>query len=316
MAETINVLCATDDNYVPYCGIMLTSLFENNKDVRVDVYVLIDKPLSKRSQRRFEKLTEQYGNGISFLIIDKSFLEKFPTKGMSYWSIAMYYRIFAEQLVPNHVDRILYLDCDIIVRSNIKSLWEIDMTHKAVGVVPDIMTTCDVNIYERLQYPSEAGYFNSGVLLINLGYWRECKISQQCLDYLSENYDRLFANDQDVLNAVLWDKKITLPLRYNYQIQYLSNYFFNLQSDNMKKEVLDTYNNPIIIHYAHAIKPWAILYYKKPFLQEWEYYKNISQWSSLWRTLPQNKTINFTIKRFILWPLGLMHYDSGFIKEK
>lgn len=311
--NTINILCATDDNYVPYCGIMLTSVFENNRDVEVNAYVLIDTPLKKNNRRKMEKLTKQYGQKICFVMVDNSKLKQYPTKDMPYWSIAMYYRILAAELLSIDIKTILYLDCDIIVNGSLEKVFEIDLTNKAIAAAEDIFTYSDVR-QKSLDYPVEAGYFNSGVLLINLDYWREHEISKQCFQYLVDNYAKLSANDQDVLNAVLWDKRVLLPLKYNYQVQFLSKYFYELQNEEMKKEVLDVYSSPIIIHFANAIKPWSIMYYKKPFLSDWLYYKRLSQWGHICNTLPTRKTLNNIIKRFIMWPLGLMHYESGFIK--
>jgi lipopolysaccharide biosynthesis glycosyltransferase len=312
MSKTINILCATDDNYVPYCGIMLTSVFDNNKDSEIEVYILIDKPLSVRNCRRIERLSRHYHQKIHLVMVDNSFVAQFPTRGMSYWSVAMYYRLFAAELLPNSIDTILYLDCDIIVNSSIESLFEIDMEDVAIASVCDIYnfsTECS----ERLGYPPEGGYFNSGVLLMNMSYWREHRIGEECLDYLKNNYNCLLANDQDVLNAVLWNRKLELPLTYNYQLQFLSNYFFNLQFPSMKQNILDTYENPTIIHYAYSIKPWSVMYYRLPFSDVWEHYKRISQWSHTLPTLPRRKVVNNLIKRYIMWPMGLMKYNSGFV---
>lgn len=311
--DSINILCATDDNYVPYCGIMLTSVFENNKDVAVNAYVLTDHPLCSSNRKKMEQLAKRYEQNIHFVLVDNNFVKNYPTKDMPYWSIAMYYRLYAEKLLPQTIDKILYLDCDIIVNGSLNELFNIDLEGKAVAAVADIYAFSDER-QNNLSYPPTAGYFNSGVLLMNLSYWRELKIGEQCLKYLTANYDKLSANDQDVLNAVLWDKKVSLPLQYNYQIQFLSSYFFNLQTPDMQQEILKTFEHPLIVHFAYAIKPWSIMYYKKPFLSEWEYYQRISPWKHLCKSLSTRKPLNNFIKRFIMWPLGLMHYESGFIK--
>lgn len=303
--QTINILCATDDNYVPYCGIMLTSVFENNKDVKVDAYVIIDKPLSNKNIIRFKKLEQIYNQSITFLTIDNKILSRFPSKGMDYWSIAMYYRIFAEELLPNNISKVLYLDCDIVVENTLKALWEVDLTNKAVGVVQDIFTFSE-EIYHRLSIPQELNYFNSGVLLMNVEYWRQNKICQQCLDYLQNSYDKLFANDQDVLNAVLWDKKIHLPISYNFQVQFLKHYFLDRFTSELKEQIFAVKKNPIIIHYAVPVKPWNVLYYNMPFKQIWKKYKLLSQWWYMLPELPKYKKINYIIKRYIFWPLGIM----------
>lgn len=308
MKETINILCATDVSYVPYCGVMLTSVFESNKDSSVDVYILIDKPLPKKAQSKFASLAEKYNNKINYLQIDKSFLEKFPIKGMDYWSIATYYRLYATELLPSFVHRILYLDCDIIVDGKLDALWQTEMTDVAAGCVPDIFDYMSERPI-RLGYPSHVGYFNAGVMLINVDYWREHNVGKQCLDFLASHYDVVEANDQDVLNAVLWNKKIQLPVTYNFQIQFLKINFYK-ELTKYQEDIDKARCHPVIIHYAAPIKPWQMMYYKSPYKDVWSKYKRQSQWWYLWPQLPKRKTINYLIKRYFLWPLGIMYKND------
>lgn len=314
MIEAINILCATDINYVPYCGVMIASVFESNRSSRVNAYILTDKPFPNSACKRFDKLAKKYNNSINYLLIDDSFLEKFPIKGMDYWSIATYYRLYAAELLPSDVHRILYLDCDIIVQGNLRPLWELDMTNKAAAGVSDIFEYWG-EFQKRLLYPVEAGYFNAGVLLINVDYWRENAVGQQCLNFLAHHYNLIEANDQDVLNAVLWDKKMSLPLTYNYQIQFKKRNFYQSFSEKMRQEV-DTTTEPVIIHYAAPQKPWNVMYYKMPFKQAWWKYKRKSPWWYLLPQLPKRKTVNYLIKRFLLWPLGIMWMDEYKIGEE
>ena len=66
----IAIVCATDDNYAPFCGIMLTSVLENNRDREVLAYILIDKPLQEIQQKRFKQLSDKYSARIEFVMVD------------------------------------------------------------------------------------------------------------------------------------------------------------------------------------------------------------------------------------------------------
>ncbi len=304
----IAIVCATDDNYAPYCGIMLTSVLENIKDRNVTAYILIDKPLREKQEKRFKHLSDKYGARTEFVMVDKSFFEKFPLKGdtknLKHWSIVTYYRLYAEDLLPKNVGKVLYLDCDIIVNRPIGDLFDLDWNGYSVGAVPDMCTEWQ-EYYDRLGYDKREGYFNAGVLFMNLDYWRDHNIGQKCIDFLSSNYDRIFNNDQDVLNVITRDSKRTLPVSYNYQMQLRMPYFFNTFSDEMKQDVIDT-TSPHIIHYAAELKPWMTKYYFYPFNKEWHKYKKLSPWKHIKDRLPENRPFNGLIKRYILWPLGLM----------
>ena len=302
---TYHLTCSTDDNYVQHCMAMLCSLFENNKDCQVDVYILIGNPLQKCNQEKLAALAKQYGTSISYCFVDYRFLEKFPIKreNINRWSIAIYYRLYAEELLPKTVDKVLYLDCDTIVDSSLKELFDMDWDGIAVGVVPDMCTEWN-EFYERLGYNKEKGYFNSGVVLMNLDYWRKHNIGQQCLSWLADNYDMVVNPDQDVLNVVLADKKKALPVTYNYQIQLRMPYFFDTFSDTLKEEILKT-QHPVIIHYADELKPWMAYYYSYPFNDVWHKYKKISLWKDMPDALPAKRKAIAFVKRYILWPLGI-----------
>lgn len=301
----INITCATDDKYVPYCGVMLTSVFENHKDREVHVYIMVDKPLMECNQKKFALMAEQYCQYIHYCLVDKSYLENFPLKGngVDHWSIVTYYRLYAAELLPTTVDKVLYLDCDIIVDGSLSALFDMDWTGFAIGAVPDMCTEWN-EFYERLQYSSSLGYFNAGAIFINLDYWRKFNIGKQCLDFLAQHYDRIFNNDQDVLNYVLREQKRNLSVTYNYQIQFRMNYFFDGFRDAMKRDVLQT-TQPIIIHYAAELKPWMIKYYAYPFNDVWHKYKCLSPWCRMRDKYPPTRKWATFIKRYFLWPLGI-----------
>ena len=304
MRATIDILCVTDDNYVPYCGIMLTSVFENNKAHQFRVYIIIGQPLKKKNAARLIKLGKKYGHTVSFILGDMSSLNDHPlVHDGDHVSIATYYRLFAGELLPKSLSRVLYLDGDIIVTGDLSQLWETDLTGKAVAAVADAVW--EQERPKSLHYPEEAGYFNAGVLMMNLDYWRAKGVGRQCLDFLENHHDILMFHDQDVLNAVLWDKKICLPLKYNYQVTLLFDYCFDEEQIKARKKELETSGNPFVIHFCRTLKPWMISYYKEPFWEIWESYKKKSPWFLKPPIVPHRKGVNWLIKYYILWPLGI-----------
>ena len=180
MSETINILCATDDYFAPYCGIMLTSVFENNQKHKCCVYIFISQPLKKKNTKRFVKLGDKYGQTISFIQVDISSYnyDQLIHEGDRV-SVATFYRLYAGELLPQSVNRVLYLDGDIIVTGDLSQLWGIDMTGRAVAAVDDAVFANKRP--KELHYPEEAGYFNAGVLLMNLDYWRKNDIGKMLI---------------------------------------------------------------------------------------------------------------------------------------
>lgn len=311
----INILCATDDKYVPYCGVMLTSVFENNKDRKVNAYIMIDNPLSAESVYRLNQIEIKYNQTIKFCNVDKSFFEKFPIKGddKKHLSIVTYYRLYAADLLPLNVDKILYLDCDVIVNGSVGNLFDMNWENYAIGTISDMCVEWQ-EYYDRLQYDKKYGYFNAGVVLLNLDYWRKNNIAQQCFDYLFANYDKTENNDQDVMNVVLRKVKKNLPITYNFQIQLKMPYFFNTFSKEMQEEIKGI-KEPLIIHYASELKPWMAYYYSYPFYNIWQQYKKISPWKNMNDILPKKRKLVALTKRYILWPLGIWLKKPQLIEE-
>ena len=120
---SINVICATDNDFAPYCGVMLTSLFENNRKSKLSVFVLVDESFSSRNQRKYLQLGTKYRQALHIVKVDSKQTADFPIN-QSFYHISQptYYRILAARLLPSEVSKVLYLDCDIIVAGSLEPL--------------------------------------------------------------------------------------------------------------------------------------------------------------------------------------------------
>jgi len=306
VGDSINILCVSDEKFLPYCGIMLTSLFENNRENSINAYLFTDNTLTAKSIKRLETLAEKYSQTLSIINVDTSVFEHYPVNNRQ-WNNSIYYRLLAAELLPDSVEKIIYLDADIIVNGPLNDYWGTDIEGYAVGAVPD--SWCGrKDVYDRLSIPEDKQYFNSGSMLINLKFWRTHNVKDKFLEYIGSNFEILWFNDQDTLNGVLFAQKLLLPVKYNFQVPYLKKDIFDAFNDRLQNDILST-TKPVVIHYSSILKPWNVLYYSLPFKKEWKYYKNISLWKKTPDTFPRRKFVRWMIKRFILWPLGLMERD-------
>ena len=219
-----------------------------------------------------------------------------------YYGVYIYYRLFAPVLLPKDIDRILYLDCDIIVDGDVS-----EMYFSEIKVISAIVTTDFMSIQtgnpKRLGYDERHGYFNSGMMLINISYWREHDILQRSINYIKENSEILFLYDQDVLNYVLHDSKKFIGIEYNFFSLYITKMTFDSIDENTKRGVINC--KPRIIHFIKP-KPWTLFSYKFPLTRVWEKYCKVSLWSSpFFKELPKEKPFNYFIKRYFLWPFGI-----------
>lgn len=276
----MEIVCSTDNCYVMQTGIMLTSLFENNRETDIRVHVL-HNGIDSNSITLIGRIASDYGQKIKFYLVDESLFSAFPIGrdgqnthvGTSY---ATYYRLFLSELLPNDINRVLYLDGDIIVMDSLNDLWATDMHDKAIAAVPDSYNN-KIEHYNRLRYPQQLGYFNAGVLLINLDYWRTNNVVSAFCQYASARPDSLYCHDQDILNYVFRDCKIVLPLRYNMLNEYWFKTRHSVVSWEFDNQIHYGQQHPAIIHFTGLPKPWFSNCHH-PMKPEFEHYRTMTPW--------------------------------------
>jgi lipopolysaccharide biosynthesis glycosyltransferase len=281
--ETINIACACDRHYLPIAAGMLCSLFENNSDSNIQVFLLY-KNLRASELHRIIDFAETHLQTIIPIRIENENVAKLKITGEL--SDAAYYRLYLPDLLPKNIDKILYLDSDIIVRKNILSLWKMPLEKNPVAAVHDPF----FSDYERLNISKESGYFNSGVMLINLDLWKEQEIHKLVIDYIEENPEKLIWPDQDGLNVVLRDKWFKLPAIYN-----ATSYHFAHEIDYR-----DSIQDPTIVHFTGSgkYKPWDPNS-KHVFRDEYIHYQMLTPWNKL-RSLPyQGMTLRMFLR--MIW---------------
>lgn len=279
----MEIVCATDSKYIMPTGIMLTSLLENNMGETIHIHLLHDDTASPHLVS-IQNIVAKYRQNINFYLVNNDTFSSFPI-GLDYQldhvgtSLATYYRLYLAEILPDTIDKIIYLDGDILVVDRLTQLWNTDMTGYALGGVPDSYNNM-VEHYNRLRYPQSKGYFNAGVLLVNLRYWREHNATALFLDYVKHYPERLKCHDQDVLNFVFMDSKLNLPLKYNVLNEYWFDVRYNFVSWEYEEQLLEAQAHPAIVHFTCIPKPW----YKNcfhPYKEIFEKYKSISPWRNM-----------------------------------
>ena len=271
----MHIACNIDSNYVKYCIVMLLSAFENNERGSIDVHIIADD-LSNQDKSLIEDSLKRYGNRLHFYDVDDKMLADCPISPDSYISLSTYYRVFLPVILPAGVKKVIYLDCDLIVCSSLKPLWETDITDYALAAVEDMWSDFEPP-YDRLGYDSKYSYFNAGVLYINLEYWRMHNVLEECVKYIQCYPDRLRLYDQDALNAVLYARRLRIPFTWNMQEG------FYRRKRRIRKEVWAEIDSclasPAILHYVGPAKPWhkACLH---PLRKEWFVYLDQTKWKN------------------------------------
>ncbi len=244
----MNILVTLDKNYIQYLNVMLFSLIEKNADYNFDVYLLN----SAIEEKDVENTRKILGNNILHLIkVDNIGLDSAPTT--SRYPEEMYYRIFAAKYLPTTLDKILYLDPDLIVNGDIGKLYNMDMGEywfAAASHTGSFMTA--INSI-RLDMEENTPYINSGVMLMNLKLLRKYQDYNEVFDFIEKKKNALVLPDQDIISSLYGSKIYALDtFRYNMtENLYLLHSPFekNLNLEWVRK-------NSVIIHYCGRNKAW------------------------------------------------------------
>ena len=205
-----------------------------------------------------------------FLTVDKNVFKDFFIIPDSHFTDTIYYRYIIPSML-NILSKIIYLDCDLIVKGDIEDLWNINLEDKYIAAAQDIIGRENQN---RLNLNKKNYYCNSGVLLMDLHKMRKSNIQQELMKCTKEKEGIIYWGDQDVINMVMEGKIKYLDLAWNLQ------YFYPDSKMDYDKETLNkALENPKIIHFIGHIKPWDLCS-KRPNEKEYCKYLKLTPWKS------------------------------------
>ena len=246
-----HIAFCVDDTYAKYIAVTIKSIvenFQNNKE-RMCIHILTDYISIKNIQRLNEIVSDYERLSLHIHKVDDSPLRGLRTNN---WTIYAWYRLLLPNILPVEIKRVLYLDADTLVTADLSELFDIDMTNKSIAAVVEDNTFVQKH-YERLRYESSKHYICTGVLLMNLDYWRENCLTDKMIEWAYKYSKKLKFPDQDTINYICQDTKILLPLRYGILQWFFTNdKFYEMP---FREQLKDCIERPAIIHYAFCA-PW------------------------------------------------------------
>jgi lipopolysaccharide biosynthesis glycosyltransferase len=176
-----------------------------------------------------------------------------------------YGRLYAPDVLPPHCERVVYLDCDVVVLGDIAVLNDSADSERTISVVPTVRFPYVSSLYEpsravvfnyaELGIPASNRYFQSGVMVINLKLWREQNVTSRVIEYAKTCKEKLVAVDQGALNAILYNQWFRLDQRWNQTCTVLTPECWTPPAYS-RTDWLKTKNDPFIVHYDSGDKPW------------------------------------------------------------
>lgn len=274
--ETIDLLVSLDGNYLPQLRVMLYSVNLNNPGVHFRVF-LLHRGFSTELLSSLSRQLEVLDMELRAVRVDERLFESAPV--MKQYPQEMYYRLLAAQLLPEDMDRVLYLDPDILVINPLTPLWRLDMGGKLFAAAAHTGMTELANNVNRLRLGTERDYFNSGVLLIDLARCRAEVKPEEIFSYVSEHAEELLLPDQDILNALYSSRILELDdALWNYDARNFKNY---LMRSNGAADMEWVIENTAVLHFCGRAKPWKP-HYRHRFGMLYLHYEQLTR-----RALPE-----------------------------
>ncbi len=292
----MNILIAVNSNFIGPASVMVYSLCRSHRDEEVDIY-LAYHDLRKKDMERLQKIVSCFGKKrLHPLDVGGEFSARVSAKGR--FSHETYYRILAVNMLPENMDRILYLDADMLIKKDLTEVYETSMSHMCPFIVCDDIEGRARGTYDaaldRVAIPRNCKYFNAGFMLMNLDYMRRRNSVDYILDAFYREHSRYPFPDQDVLNHMYYDKVQFVPWSlYNLPpewwkidgealsqgiLRFASYPDMNNPSINQTERFVDATlqirDNACIIHYLGILKPW--LYRNRTI------YSDVALYAGLW----------------------------------
>lgn len=249
----MNILVTLDKNYIPYLNVMLYSLIEKNCESKFNVYLLNSQIKEQDVEKTRIILGEK--NRLHLIKVENIGLDNAPTT--SRYPKEMYYRIFAAKYLPQTLDKVLYLDPDLIVNGDIAELYKMDMGEYLFAAASHTGSFMTAINSIRLNMEENTPYINSGVMLMNLKLLRKEQDYKEVFEFIEKKRNSLVLPDQDIISSLYGSRIYALDtFRYNMtENLYLLHSPFE---KNLNIEWVRKYSR--IIHYCGRNKPWKETY--------------------------------------------------------
>lgn len=195
----IEILLVSDSKYAAFLATTVVSILDSAAPDDSIHFHIVDGGMTTADLQKIESLKDRRPCEMSFYKPDLKKYLKYFRKDILTFPVVVNYRLFLAQYLPATIDKILYLDVDVVATTSLRELWETPLDDAFLAAVPD--RDIDPKHVEKLPLEGYKNYFNSGVLLFNVKKWREETILKEMLDVCMEIKDIIEFPDQDVLNV-------------------------------------------------------------------------------------------------------------------
>lgn len=234
----INICLCCDDKYVQHLAVTMASILKNKAPEDLIRFCILDGGISHLNKEKIRSLSNIGDFDIDFIEIDSSEFASCKHLKNSHRTLTAYYRLLISDLKPQW-GKIIYLDCDIIVKSSLKELFCTDLCGKYAAMADDISSP---KHKKRLNINH---YYNSGVIVFDTQKWTSNNITAQIKDWIENNIEKIKYDDQDAISAVLGNYIYELDKKWNAQV-----------ITKPLNWMPESWENANILHFIDKKKPW------------------------------------------------------------
>ena len=282
----MSIAISCDENYVPHLGALIASIVTNLSNKHYLDLIILDGGLSPMHRNLINKLLVNRGNySINFLDMSNSYND---LTMHSFFTKATLFRLGLPDILKKR-DKILFLDTDMVVTSDLSELYDTDLQGKYLAAAPDLImqsfynndVSCPNHIYQgsvktylsqKLNITTISNYFQAGTLLLNLKQLRKDNKAGKMIDDINNN--RYWYLDQDIFNKHLGHNIVLIDNKYN-SIDMPTSHSSALNEE--AKNLFDqSMADPHIVHFAGVGKPWLNNQHRNSFFY-W-YYLRMTMW--------------------------------------
>lgn len=257
LPKTVHIAMITDSNYVAPTLVAIKSMFLNKpKNIAYKIYI-ITTDLATEDITKLQNL-QCYGLDVQIINCQNLITEYLTLQQHRHVSHAALLKFFLPEVLPS-LDKVLYIDSDVLVQASLEPLYATDIQHFYAAVVRDTMSVLGWKYMQSVGINNRY-YFNSGVLLLNLRKMREDNISRKLVDFRTHK-EQVFM-DQDAFNGVIGHLVRYVSYKYNFLNYYLTVMDKKQLSDLFEEDLTqyaqdeDLYRHCVILHLGGNEKPW------------------------------------------------------------
>lgn len=250
--DKVNLLVTFDRNYIPPFRVLLKSLTVNNPEELFHVW-LLHSAIPEQDLDALHEYCAQQRVALTPIQVERALFQNAPISKQ--YPQEMYYRLLAPLLLPEDVDRALYIDPDILTLNPLRPLWEMNLMGNTFAAASHTGVFDVMNDVNRVRLGKDHDYYNSGVMLMDLARARQLVKAEDIFDCVRERAGELLLPDQDVFNFLYGDYTRQLPDEiWNYDARYYSAYL--LRSEGLC-DMDWVMANTVFLHFCGKKKPWG-----------------------------------------------------------